>query len=85
MKKFILTNTPFSVPINVTKLASLIQSKHFKQYDEGEVLKYVRQIDLNEDEVIDAEDLRRYRELISDKIHRQMSNVEVEDLLIKLR
>lgn len=31
-------------------------------------------MDVNEDETIDAEDLRRYRELICDKVYKQLSN-----------
>ena len=85
MKKILADKNPFSVPISVIKLTSLIQAKHLKQYDEKQVLKYVRSMDVNEDQIIDAEDLRRYRELICDKVYKNLSNFEVEELLIKLR
>lgn len=51
----------FSLPISVIKLTSLLQSKHFKKYSEGEVLKFVRGIDLNEDETVNEDDLKGYR------------------------
>jgi len=35
MKKVLASNNAFSVPINVTKLTSWLQSKHLKQYDES--------------------------------------------------
>ena len=76
MKK-VLEKTPFAVPIPVVKLTSWLQSKYFKQYEERELLKYVRGIDVNEDETVDAEDLRRFRELISDKMYRTLTSVEI--------
>ena len=42
-------------------------------------------MDLNEDETVDGEDLRRYKELICDKVYKQLSNFQIEELLIKLR
>ena len=85
MKKVLTDKLPFSIPISVSKLTSWLQSRYFKQHEEREVLKHVRSIDLNEDEEIDAEDMRHYRELISDKVYKQMTNSEIEELLNKLR
>ena len=85
VKKILGQKNAFSVPISVIKLTSLIQAKYLKQYDEKDVLKFVRSMDLNEDETVDGEDLRRFRQLISDKVYKQLSNFEIEELLIKLR
>lgn len=51
----------FALPISVGKLTSFLQSKYFKKYSEKEVLKFVREIDLNEDETVTEDDLKGYR------------------------
>jgi hypothetical protein len=52
-----------------------LQAKFFKKYEESQVLNHVRSIDVNEDEQVDAEDLRRFREVIQDKTYNDLSSI----------
>lgn len=67
----------FNIPISVSKLTSLLQAKHFKKYEEKELLPLVRSIDVNEDEQVDSEDLKRFNELIGEKTFKDMSTVDI--------